>query len=284
MMRTCLIVAFAAALTGAASSAPAQTRAAVAPKRAKADQVPRGADGKPDLNGVWQGGTSRRGSWDEANSGVGVGGSGRDRTAPPELPSSSTPPGREPAPYQPWAAKKVLESFNKRGVDDPTAFCLPPGLPRANIVSLFPIQIVQTPKTIVFLYEYMNTFRTIPLASKHPDDPLPSYMGDSVGHWEGDTLVVDVTGFNDKTWLTGTGTLHSESLHVTERYTRVDKNQINYDVTMEDPKVLMRPWVLHSTMMLREGTRVQEYVCAENNLGPGRYEQLLKNGVNFNRP
>jgi hypothetical protein len=70
---------------------------------------------------------------------------------------------------------------------------------------------------------------------------------------------------------------------MTERYTRVDKDQINYEATMEDPKVLTKPWTVHSTMMLREGTRVQEYICAENNLDPGRYENLLKNGINFQR-
>ena len=86
-----------------------------------------------------------------------------------------------------------------------------------------------------------------------PDDLEPSYMGDSVGHWEGDTLVVDVTGFNDKTWLGPTGTFHTEALHVTERYTRVDYNTINYDVTMEDPNVLTKPWNTHSTIMLRPG-------------------------------
>ena len=111
--------------------------------------------------------------------------------------------------------------------------------------------------------------------------PRPTYMGDSVDHWEGDTLVVDVVGFNDKTWLTGAGTLHSGALHITERYTRVDKDRINYDVTIEDPKVLTRPWIVHSTMMLREGTRLLEYVCVENNLDPARYEKLLKDGVNF---
>src|SRR5438874_2540263 len=85
------------------------------------------------------------------------------------------------------------------------------------------------------------------------------------GKREGDTLVVDAIPFNDKTWLGPTGSLHSEDLHVTERYTRVDYNTINYDVTMVDPKVLTKPWVTHSTMMLREGTRLREYECAENN-------------------
>ncbi len=243
--------------------------------------VPRASDGHPNLTGVWQGGSNRRGTWDEANTGLGVGGTGRDPAAPANLASQQVV--SEPAPYQPWAAKKVLESFNKRGIDDPSAFCLPPGLPRLSITGLFPIQIVQTPEQIVILYEYMNIFRVIPLNVKHGDDVVSSYMGDSVGHWEGDTLVVDVASFNDKSWLTGTGTFHSEALHVTERFTRVDKDQINYEATMEDPKVLTKPWTIHSTMMLRQGTRVQEYVCAENNLDPGRYEKFLKDGVNFSR-
>jgi hypothetical protein len=108
-------------------------------------------------------------------------------------------------------------------------------------------------------------------------------MGDSVARWDGDTLVVDVVGFNDKTWLSGVGTFHSEALHVTERYTRVDKDRIDYEVTMDDPKVLTRPWTLKNSLMLREGTRLQEYICAENNLDPGRCEKLIKDGVKFER-
>jgi hypothetical protein len=257
-----------------------------APDRAKPVSNPnqslvRTADGKPDLTGVWQGGSTRRGNWEEANSGLGVGGTGRDPTAPAA--PSAAQIAREPAPYQPWAAKKVLEFFNRRGIDDPTGFCLPPGLPRASIVGLFPLQIVHTPQQIVILYEYMNVFRVIPLNAKHPDDLVPTYMGDSVGYWEGDTLVVDVVGFNDKTWLTTTGTFHSDALHITERYTRIDKDQINYEVTVDDPVVLTKPWIIRSTMMLREGTRLQEYVCAENNLDPARYEKLLKDGIKFTR-
>jgi hypothetical protein len=266
-MRTLVILAFAA------------TTALGATKTT----VPRTADGKPDLTGVWQGGSTRRGNWEDANSGLGVGGTGRDPNAPANISPTAAQADREPAPYQPWAAKKVLESFNKRGIDDPAAFCLPPGLPRMAILGLFPLQIVQTPKQLVILYEYMNAFRVIPVNGKHSDDMIPTYLGDSVAHWEGDTLVIDVIGFNDKTWLTATGTFHSDALHMTERYTRIDKDQINYEVTMEDPKVLTKPWTVHSTMMLREGTRVQEYICAENNLDPGRYENLLKNGINFQR-
>ena len=173
--------------------------------------VPRAADGKPDLTGVWQGGSTQRGNWEEANGGTGVGGTGRNPTAPVVLSSNDRPAGREGAPYQDWAAKKVLESYNRRGIDDPTAQCLPGGVPRSVTLGLFPQQFIQTPTQIVMLYEYMNVFRVIPINAKHPDDIVPSYMGNSVGHWEGDTLVVDAIGFNDKTWLAGTGTFHSEA-------------------------------------------------------------------------
>jgi len=257
---------------------PAQT-AKQAPRKSA---VPRAANGKPDLTGVWQPGNSIRGTWEEANGGTGVGGSGKDASAPVAL-ASGDRGNREGAPYQPWAAKKVLESFNKRGIDDPAAQCLPPGVPRLTSVGLFPMQIVQTPQQVIMMYEYMNVFRAIPMNAKHPEDLEPSYLGDSVGHWEGDTLVVDVTSFNDKTWLVGTGAFHTEALHVTERFTRVDKDQINYVAIMEDPNVLTKPWEFRTTLMLREGTRLREYPCAENNLDPDRYEKLIKEGVKFNR-
>src|SRR5262244_4036917 len=274
MMRALIAKAIVASAVGAVALS-AQTPAK--------SSIPRAPDGKPDLTGVWQGGSTQRGSWEEANRGVGVGGSGRDPSAPVALSSNDRPANREGAPYQPWAAQKVLEAFNRRGIDDPTSQCLPAGLPRTVMLGLFPQQIVQTPTQIIMLYEYMNVFRVIPLNAKHPEDLIPSYMGDSVGRWEGDTLVLDVIGFNDKTWLAGTGTFHSDALHITERFTRVDKDQINYEVTMEDPNVLTKPWKLNSTLMLREGSRLEEYVCAENNIDPDRYEKLLKEGVKFTR-
>jgi len=240
--------------------------------------IPRGADGKPDLNGVYQGNSTRRGTWEEANTGFGVGGIGG------AAPRPNTPPTvREPAPYQDWAAKKVLEEYNRRAVDDPTAYCLPPGVPRSGLTGLFPIQIIQTPAQVAILHEYMSVFRVIPLNAKHPDDMEPTFMGDSVGHWEGDTLVVDVVSFNDKTWLQGVGTFHSEEMHITERYTPLDYDIIKYDVTIEDPKVFTKPWVIHSNLARREGTRLREYQCAENNLDPGRYQELKKDESIFRR-
>ena len=256
--------------------------AALLPALCAQSAVPRAADGKPDLTGVWQPASTIPGSWEEANSGNGLGGTGTNPSAPVALGSSARQ--GELAPYQPWAAKKVLEFYKKRGIDDPTARCLPAGVPRLTSFGLFPVQIVQTPKQVIILYEYMNVFRVIPLNGKHAEDAEPTYLGDSAAHWEGNTLVVDVTRFNDKTWLIGSGTLHSDALHVVERFTRINKDRINYDVSMEDPKVLTKPWLFHSSMMLREGTRLHEYVCAEDNEDVQRYEELLKKGVKFERP
>ena len=140
--------------------------------------MPRAADGKPDLTGVWQGGSTQRGNWEEANGGTGVGGTGRNPTAPVALSSNDRPAGREGAPYQDWAAKKVLEAYNRRGHRrSDGASCLPGGVPRSVMLGLFPQQFVQTPKQIVILYEYMNTFRVIPIDAKHPDDLIPSLYG-----------------------------------------------------------------------------------------------------------
>ena len=263
------ILTAALVLSFALSPAAAQKRVAKS-----ASGVPRASDGKPDLTGVWQGNSTRRGSWEEANPGP-----GQDAGIEP----FNSVAVSEPAPYQPWAAEKVRESFNRRAIDDPDAFCLPPGVPRITSVSLFPIQFVQTPQQIVILYEWFHAFRVIPLNAKHPEDLEPSFMGDSVGHWEGDTLVVDVTGFNDKTWLIGAGTFHSEALHVVERYTRVDKDTIIYDVTMEDPKVLTKPWRYRINIMRRDGTRIREYECQENNADPESYKKLLKDESVFRR-
>jgi hypothetical protein len=244
--------------------------------------VPRAWNGKPDLTGIWQANSTQRGSWEEANTGTGVGGTGANPIAP-VAPASTDRQTAAPAPYQPWAAKKVLESFNNRDIDDPTARCLPAGIPRLHSIGLFPMQIVQTPTQVVILYEYTNVFRVIPLNVKHPDDIEPSYLGNSVGRWEGDTLVVDIAGFNDRTWLVGAGTFHSEALHITERYTLVDKDRIDYEAVMEDPRVFTKPWTYKSSLMLREGTRLREYICAEDNRDVLEYERYLKEGVKFQR-
>jgi hypothetical protein len=146
------------------------------------------------------------------------------------------------------------------------------------------MQFVQTPKQIVILYEYFNVFRLIPLdEKKHPDDLEPSFLGHSIGRWDGDTLVVDIVGFNDKGWVLSGGVFHSDALHVVERYTRVDYDTINYEATIDDPKVFTQPFKTSTTLMLREGARLREYICAENNEDVLRLEKLLDTPELFRR-
>jgi hypothetical protein len=239
--------------------------------------VPRDSAGHPDMTGVWQGGSNRIGTWEETNADGGF--------VPGNAPITPFAiKEKQPQPvYKPEAQKRVDESYARRGVDEPMVRCLPPGVPRTTIMGLFPMQIVQTPKMVVMLFEVFHEFRLVPIDAKHPDDLDPSYMGDSVGHWDGDTLVVDVTGFNDKTWLSGVGTIHSEKLHVTEKFTRVDLNTILYESIVDDPEVLAAPWIRYGTIMLRTGTRLQEYECVENNEDLQRYNEMLKDESVFRR-
>jgi hypothetical protein len=139
--------------------------------------------------------------------------------------------------------------------------CKPLGVPQ-SFVTPYPFQIVQTPKLILMIFEYPNAIRWIPTDGRaHPVDPDPSWMGDSVAHWEGDTLVVDSVGFNDKTEVSGY--MHTEDLHVVERYRRLENGSLEYNVTVEDPNVFARPWVLPArTLPFRpEAERVEEFVC-----------------------
>jgi hypothetical protein len=211
--------------------------------------IPRTADGKPDLSGVWQSG------------GVSLLGEPGSRPAPP--PSATPPPRREPPSYQPWAEEQ-RKKFT--AIDDPTAHCLLPGVPRITSMPM-PLEIVQTPKKVVILYEAFRAYRIIPIdnALKHPDDVTPTWMGDSVARWDGDTLVVDVIGFNDKTWLGGLGTIHTEALHVVERYKLNTDRTITYEATVEDTKALTKPWVTGATLRQPRNARVEEYECIENN-------------------
>jgi hypothetical protein len=213
--------------------------------------ITRAADGKPDLSGVWQGG------------GVSLYGEPGLSKAPAAPPPVNPPPKREPLPYQSWAETKT-KTFT--AADDPTLRCLLPGVPRITSMPM-PFQIVETPKEIVIAYESYHAFRIIPIDDKlqHPTDLVPTWMGDSVARWDGDTLVVDATGFNDKTWLSGTGSFHSEDLHVVERFTLNSDDTITYVATVTDPKVLTKPWTTGALLRRPPNTRVEEYECVENN-------------------
>jgi hypothetical protein len=213
--------------------------------------IPRTASGKPDLSGVWQSG------------GVSLYGEPGIAARPAAPPPVNPPPKREPLPYQGWAEAK---SKTLTPADDPTLRCLLAGIPRITSMPM-PFEIVQTPKEIVITYESFHAFRIIPINDKlqHPNDLVPTWMGDSVGRWDGDTLVVDVIGFNDKTWLSGTGSFHSEDLHVVERFQLNSDDTITYSATATDSKVLTKPWTTGALLRRPPNTRVEEYECIENN-------------------
>jgi hypothetical protein len=168
-------------------------------------------------------------------------------------------------PYQPWAAAKKKENFANRKTADPTeADCFQPGVPRATYMP-FPFEIVQTPKLIAINYEFAHASRLINMEKKSHNDELPAetWMGDPIGRWEGDTLVIDVNGFNDRTWFDQAGNFHSDALHVVERYTPTGPDHILYEATIEDPKVFTRPWKMSMPLYRRLGKNVKllEYEC-----------------------
>jgi hypothetical protein len=239
--------------------------------------APRLGNGKPDLTGVYQASNRRGREWDAQVPGEAPGQPAQAASAGVNVAQ------REPIPFRPEALKRAQELLNRRSIDDPAAHCLPQASPRMTPVALFPIEFVQTPTKLVILYEYFWEFRSIPIGgAAHSADVDPSFLGDSVARWEGDTLVVDVTNFKAGGWLGG-GFVHSDKLHLVERYTRVDRDQVNYEVTIEDPIVLTKPFTQRNTLMLREGTRLREYSCLENNLDPKVYEKILVDPATFIR-
>jgi hypothetical protein len=244
--------------------------------------VPRTAEGRPDLSGIWQGGGA-------SGLAFAVGSANAKAARPGDAAVAAAPAAvvvsRVPPPYQDWMLPKIKEIRDRRNIDDPSSRCLLVGVPRITNEPL-PIKIIQTKDEITFLYETFHAFRVIPTdGRKHPEDIDPSFMGDSVAHWDGDTLVVDVIGFNDKTWVgVGGATLHTTALHVIERYTRVDYDTITYQVTIDDPKAFTKTWSPNPTFLsLRPGERLREYECIENNEDIQRFEELLKNPSLFMR-
>jgi hypothetical protein len=166
-------------------------------------------------------------------------------------------------PMTPRAEQFFKEVQANQGIYDPEARCLPAGVPRRDP---YPSKIFQTPKVIAILFEgSMHSYRQIFLDRKtHPQDLQPTWYGDSIGHWEGDELVVDTIGFNGKTWLDLAGHPTSDQLHVTERYSRPVFGELKLDITIEDPVNYTKPWKVTELMPLMVGQELIEYVCAEN--------------------
>ena len=219
------------------------------PGAASGQSMPRSADGKPDLSGIWQ--AVNTANWDLL-----------PHSAEPGVPAGLGVVDGNQIPYTPAAAAKQRDNHTNRQTLDPEAKCWLPGVPRATYMG-FPFQIVQTPRQVSLLYEYAHATRHVFMNSQHPHGPIEWWMGDSRGRWEGDTLVVDVVHFNDQTWLDRAGNHHSEALHVVERYTPVSVNQINYEATLEDSKVYTRPWKISMPLYRRVDPNMQllDYEC-----------------------
>src|SRR6516165_1789018 len=201
--------------------------------------APRTSDGKPDLSGVWQ---VRQGSY-----------------------LVYVTSDLKPEEILPWAAAAYKKSADNFRRDSDGIRCLPPG-PKAGISGLaFPMKIVQTPNLVVVLYEYETIFRQIFLDGRAlPPDPNPTWMGYSVGHWEGDTLVVESNGFNGKAWLSFEGIPITDALHLTERMRRRDFGHMDIQLTIDDPKAYTKPWTAELHPELIPDTELIEFVCNEN--------------------
>ena len=231
-----------------------------APPAATAYRAPRTADGKPDLNGIWQ-------AMNEANWDIQPHASGFGRVVALGA-ADATPPGLGivdggEIPYLPAALAKKRENFEKRLSLDPEIKCYLPGVPRAMYQGR-PYQIIQSPHVIMVLFEFAGAVRTINM-DKPTEAPADSWMGWSNGRWEGETLVVDSTGFNDQSWFDRAGNFHSDALHVVERFTATSADHLNYEATIEDKNVFSRPWKLSMPLYRRKerNAQVMEFKCVE---------------------
>jgi hypothetical protein len=227
----------AAAMTLGAATSYAQQKAAAPTKPARAARIA----GEPNINGVWQAMNSA--NWNlEAHSAEALKGFWQLGSLAAIPAGQSVIDGDGKIPYKPEALAK--RDANRAGwpKSDPETSCYLPGIPRATYMP-FPFQIVQGGGNILFVYSYATANRIVYM-SNHQEPPVDTWMGWSNGHWDGDTLVVENTGFNDSTWFDRAGNYHSGALKVTERFTPVDESHMNYSATIEDANVFTRPWTI----------------------------------------
>ena len=223
--------------------------------------APRTPDGDPDLNGIWQ--AMNTAHWDlEAHA-------ARHGPAPMVGALGAIPAGLSVVeggtiPYQDAAAEQRVTNQANWLALDPAVKCYMPGIPRA-VYMPFPFQFVQTPEAILVAYEFASTSRVIHLDRAGTEADLPAWMGYSLGHWEGDTLVVDVSAQVADTWFDASGNFHSDALHVVERYTPTGPNTLWYEATIEDPNVFTRPWKISMPLYrrLEPNAQILEFKCVE---------------------
>jgi hypothetical protein len=213
--------------------------------------VPRTPDGKPQLAGLWRPSPGLTGDI-----------------------ARSLKAGEKPSevPFQPWAEALCKERRANSNKDDPTANCIVGGVPRSDLVG-YPFKILQVPGMVVILYEAVHSYRQIFTdGRKLPANPQPTWFGYSVGHWEGDALVVETTGFNDQGWLDNAGKPATDQLHVIERFVRKDFGNLDIQITIDDPKAYTKPWTVTQPLAFQADTELLEYICNENN----KYFELVK--------
>lgn len=267
-LRSVLVAAAAVAALQVAPSSYGQAPAAgLFPPYA----APRTADGKPDLSGIWQAFVTANwdiqahpaqpgpyphllGAWGAVPGGLGIIEGG-------EIPYRPEAMARKKENYDTRMAAKATNDPHRYDSGEPELQCYRPGVPRANYMP-FPFQIFQGASEILMVYEYKGAVRTIYM-DRHQEPPTDSWMGWSNGRWDGDTLVVEVTGFNGNTWLDRSGNYHSDALRVVERYTPISPYHIKYEATIEDPKVFTRPWKISFPLYRRVEEKIQliEFNC-----------------------
>lgn len=247
-MKTGLKLLLVASLFAAAAAA-AQT--GTAPKTAPT-KLPRTADGKPDLQGFWKVGNKAANDLLQEK-GVVAGGT---------------------IPYTPAAAAQKKKNFAERATADPLSNCYLPGVPRIMVME-FPFQIFQTPEHVAMTFEWSQVYRLIYTNGKKGPTGIDSWMGDSRGQWEGDTLVVEVKGHNDRTWFDLAGNFHSDEMTLIERYTMLNADTIQYEVTVTDPKTFTKPWKITVPLQRQKNMkRIMEFQCqAEKEEANGAFER-----------
>ncbi len=239
-----------------------------------AASIPRGADAKPDLNGTWQ--VMNRANYDLQIHAARAAMALRDGPFGP-VPAKEVVAlgavGAVPAglgvvvggeiPYQEWALEQKLDNQKNWLTKDPEVKCYLPGVPRANYLP-YPFQIFHSESAVFFAYEYAGAVRNIFLEDPGPA-PIDSWMGQSWGRWEGDTFVIETSGFNGQTWLDRSGNFHSDALRVVEHFTLTSEHTMNYEAMLEDANVYTRPWKISMVLYKRVGNdaQLQQFKCVE---------------------